>query len=93
MSTTAAEALPAAHSPCKGAVEGSSPSGGSSRCIMPSIRSDDWIEVHTTTLKIDDEGHAYVLLTFSATEPLTAYCDALKYSVHKYLPQVLAEAA
>lgn len=28
MSSAAAEALPAAHSPCKGAVEGSSPSGG-----------------------------------------------------------------
>jgi len=60
---------------------------------MPCIGSDDWIEVHQATLKADEEGAAYVLLTFSATEPLTAYCDALKYSVHKYLPQVLAEAA
>lgn len=60
---------------------------------MPCIGSEDWIEVHTATLKIDDEGAAYVLLTFSATEALTAYCDALKYSVHKYLPQAIAEAA
>ena len=60
---------------------------------MPGIGSDDWIEVHLATLEIDEEGHAYVLLTFSATEALTAYCDALKYSVHKYLPRALAEAA
>jgi len=56
------------------------------------IGSDDWIEVHTTTLKVDEEGHVYVLLTFSATDTLTAYCDALKYSVHKYLPRAIAEA-
>jgi hypothetical protein len=60
---------------------------------MPCIGSDDWIEVHTATLRIDGEGAVYVLLTFSATEALMAYCDALKYSVHKYLPQALAEAA
>ena len=60
---------------------------------MPGIGSDDWIEVHTATLKIDEEGAAYVLLTFTATEALMAYVDALKYSVHKYLPQAIAEAA
>lgn len=60
---------------------------------MLCIGSDDWIEVHSATLKIDDEGHAYVLLTFSATEALTTYCDALKYTAHKYLPQALAEGA
>ena len=60
---------------------------------MPCIGSDDLIEVHTATLRIDEEGASYVLLTFSATEALMAYVDALKYSVHKYLPQALAEAA
>ncbi|WP_343241699.1 hypothetical protein [Methanoculleus sp. UBA312] len=60
---------------------------------MPCIWSDDWIEVYSATLKVDEEGDLYVLLRFSATEALMAYCDALKYSVHKYFPQAIAEAA
>ena len=59
---------------------------------MPCIGSDDWIEVHQATLKADEEGGFYVLLTFSATDALTAYCDALKYSAHKYLSRALVEA-
>lgn len=60
---------------------------------MAHLDPDGWIEVYSATLKVDEEGDLYVLLTFTATEALTAYCDALKYSVHKYFPQAIAEAA